>query len=771
MGVFVTRRVVILVLLLGLGVFFAPLSQAGGGPESTLVIANADSPLSLRLANEYMALRKIPRSHLLRLGKMPNLKVISVDKFRTLIGEPLAAFLFENDLQASVDTIAYSLGFPFGVKFDDDMKKENPDKRVPRVASLNSMTYLLRHVLAKDTDYPSLTVNKYFRGENGLPSGAPAHGFRSQTLWDRNGRATKREHDDDMDSYYLSTLLGFGHTQGTSYPETMHYLTRAIEADGTHPKGRVYYMVNNNVRSKCRQPAFAGAIKHLKAVKRKGEELEKGAGGQNGIVPQGKKDVMGLVAGSASFKWHESSVLLPGSIAEHLTSFGGRLDGSGQTKLTAFLRAGAAGSSGTVAEPLALWQKFPTPYIHGFYARGCSLAESFYQSVRGPYQLLIVGEPLARPFAHFKDVTVAPSLDADTPWTKTVTLKVSATDAKKTPDRAKGVKVFELWIDGRLHSSVDTSDSDSDDGDGSSALISLDTTAMADGHHDVTVVAIEDSDVATRSSTSFAVSFANGTSAVTCKTNSDTVELDETITLTGTAGDVDAIEVRDGFRLLKRINKKGGGWRIKVPAQDVGLGPVSFHAMGLKKDKVVVRSAPVHVLVEPTSLRKPKRVKIPKKRGKKRKSTLKKKGKKTKAPKKGSGLVAMVAPRAGDTVVLTVDRLGSTKGKTFAKLIAAACKDPIQEIAIYGEVEFKEDGQYEWVIAANGTLDINLDGKTLVEDLVCDGTSVRFVWSHLKAGWHGLELIYKPKGAPTLDIGIGGDQVYAPLAGKALRNK
>ena len=616
------RRFLVFALSWGSVLAMAPAIHAGGGPESTLVIANEDSPLSLRLANEYMALRKIPRSHLLRLRAMPNLRVIAVDRFRTLIGEPLAAFLKDNELEQSIDTIAYSLGFPFGVKFDSDVEGKKVDKRVPRVASLNSMTYLLRRVLAKDTDYASITINRYFRGESGLPAGAPAHGFRSATLWDRNGRATVREQDDDMDSYYLSTLLGFGATQGMTYAETINCLTRAIEVDGTHPDGRVYFMVNKNVRSETRQPGFAGAIKHLKTIKRKGEELEKGAGGQNGVVPQGKKDVMGLVAGSATFKWPTSSVLLPGSIAEHLTSFGGRLDGSGQTKLTAFLRAGAAGSSGTVAEPLAMWQKFPTPYIHGFYARGCSLVESFYQSVRGPYQLLIVGEPLARPFAYFKDVSVTPSLPEKKPWTETVTLVASATDAKKTPDRAKGVKAFELWIDGRLHDSVDVQDEET------SASISLDTTAFADGHHDVTVVAIEDSDVATRSSTSRSVTFANGTSAVTCKTNSETVELDEMITLAGTAGDVDAIEVRDGFRLLKRVNKKGGGWRIKVPAYDVGLGPVSFHAVGLKQDEIVVRSAPVQVLVEPTSLQKPKRGRTPKKKGKKR-------GNRKPAPKKG----------------------------------------------------------------------------------------------------------------------------------------
>ena len=38
--------------------------------------------------------------------------------------------------------------------------------------------------------------------------------------------------------------------------------------------------------------------------------------------------------------------------------------------------------------------------IQVHYARGCSLAEAFYQSVYAPYQLMIVGDPLCRPWAN-----------------------------------------------------------------------------------------------------------------------------------------------------------------------------------------------------------------------------------------------------------------------------------------------------------------------------------------------------------------------------------
>ena len=91
----------------------------------------------------------------------------------------------------------------------------------------------------------------------------------------------------------------------------------------------------------------------------------------------------------------------PGSLADNLTSWGGLLSGdpSGQLNLLALLAAGAAGSYGTVSEPCNFLEKFPSPQNYFFQARGFSLAECYYQSVTNPYQGLLVGEPLAAPFA------------------------------------------------------------------------------------------------------------------------------------------------------------------------------------------------------------------------------------------------------------------------------------------------------------------------------------------------------------------------------------
>ncbi|MGH8742520.1 MAG: TIGR03790 family protein, partial [Burkholderiales bacterium] len=93
---------------------------------------------------------------------------------------------------------------------------------------------------------------------------------------------------------------------------------------------------------------------------------------------------------------------LPGAMADHLTSAGGALTGSGSGQMSAlrWLEAGATASYGTVVEPCNLPQKFPDPAVAiGRYLAGDTLIEAYWKSVRMPGQGVFVGEPLAAPFA------------------------------------------------------------------------------------------------------------------------------------------------------------------------------------------------------------------------------------------------------------------------------------------------------------------------------------------------------------------------------------
>lgn len=292
----------------------------------------------------------------------------------------------------------------------------------------------------------------------------PALGFKSAHGWLPDGRPTA---DPRAPRYMLSAVLACTTGRGNSVDEALDQLRRTVAADGSRPTGTIYFLRNGDVRSKTREWAFQNAARML---------ADRGVQAVvvDGVLPNQKDDVAGAVIGTASFDWAKSgSTILPGAIVEHLTSFGGVMTkGAGQTPLTEWLKHGAAGSSGTVTEPFAIQAKFPTPFLQVHYASGCTLVESFYLSVTGPYQLLIVGDPLAQPWR--KEFTVhAPALKTEAPLTGLVEIRPQ-TEATNN----LAADAWELYVNGRRILSVPAN-----------AALAWDTRQHPDGAHTITIIA------------------------------------------------------------------------------------------------------------------------------------------------------------------------------------------------------------------------------------------------------------------------------------------
>ncbi len=58
----------------------------------------------------------------------------------------------------------------------------------------------------------------------------------------------------------------------------------------------------------------------------------------------------------------------------------------------------ATATAGTVVEPYSNPDKFASARFYYYYASGCTMLESFYQSISCPLQILLLGDPLARPY-------------------------------------------------------------------------------------------------------------------------------------------------------------------------------------------------------------------------------------------------------------------------------------------------------------------------------------------------------------------------------------
>ena len=107
------------------------------------------------------------------------------------------------------------------------------------------------------------------------------------------------------------------------------------------------------------------------------------------------------ITGSARVGLEPAPQWVPGGLGDHLTSFGGDLQGAhGHSTALDWIASGATASHGAVSEPCNHPQKFPHPLVlllH--YLQGSTAIEAYWRSVAWPQQSLFVGEPLSAPFA------------------------------------------------------------------------------------------------------------------------------------------------------------------------------------------------------------------------------------------------------------------------------------------------------------------------------------------------------------------------------------
>jgi uncharacterized protein (TIGR03790 family) len=167
---------------------------------------------------------------------------------------------------------------------------------------------------------------------------------------------------------------------------------RGVAADGTRPGGTVYLVATGDAARNVRAAGYA--------------DVEFAYGGRVRVVRSREaevaapRDVLAYFTGTARVTEMPRLGFRPGGVADHLTSAGGLLDRDYQTTALEWLQAGATGSYGTVTEPCNHVGKFPSPTVFlAHYLGGETLLEAYWKSVAMPGQGLVVGEPLARPFA------------------------------------------------------------------------------------------------------------------------------------------------------------------------------------------------------------------------------------------------------------------------------------------------------------------------------------------------------------------------------------
>lgn len=347
-----------------------PRLAAALGPHEVLVVVNGNSPRSVEVAEEFVRLRKVPEANVVRLalpeaGKVP--MEISGREFGEKIWEPARRAAEDRGVSDHILAWVYSVDFPVRISGTPPM-------------SVLGLTLLRNRPPDPEAVNAAAYVSPLFAGPDarGLKGLLPQS---FETIADWLG----------ADAPLPSMMLGFMGENGNTRDELVRCLRTGAASDGTRPTGTVYYVLSPDIRSTCRDWQFKAAREELA---RRGVEAVAASN-----FPAARRDVLGLMMGSAAADPAQVGRYLPGCMADNLTSAGAVFDNPDQTKISAWIAAGATAAAGTVTEPYSNWRKFSNGRLFAHYASGCTVMESYYQAIRCPLQLLIVGDPLARPWA------------------------------------------------------------------------------------------------------------------------------------------------------------------------------------------------------------------------------------------------------------------------------------------------------------------------------------------------------------------------------------
>ena len=360
-------------------------------PHEVLLLVNRASQPSLKVANTFIAARQIPLRNVVYLDVPESAyggsATVSPEEFTKLIWDPANAVMKERGLDQQILAWVYSVDFPIRVKTDPYDRKQ---------MSVGGMTFMRNKMpglsLVEEGNY----FSKLFAGPNKrlkFNLNAMSLGMQKKGLGE-NAQVPPEAawlQDGLRDRMPLpSMMLGYTGEKGNDVETVLECIGRGLSSDFRGKRSGIYFVQTDDVRSKCREYQFYPAINELKSRTISALITTN--------FPAGKSNVMGVLMGAENVDTSQIKSFAPGAMAEHLTSWSAEFQ-KPQSKCTDWIAAGATATAGAVVEPYSNPNKFPSARFFVHYASGCTMLESFYQSIACPLQTLLLGDPLAKPYA------------------------------------------------------------------------------------------------------------------------------------------------------------------------------------------------------------------------------------------------------------------------------------------------------------------------------------------------------------------------------------
>ncbi|MCC5847506.1 MAG: hypothetical protein JJU29_05370 [Verrucomicrobia bacterium] len=532
------KRLILLSLLTACLPLFAQL------PSETLLIVNGSSPEAMTVANHYIDLRGIPAERVLVLEPPESYFRdenggtrwrTNADRTMRIVVEPLRA-----KLEALNDP------FPTALIFSPDW---------PTRIGLG------------DGNFVSLTA---FAGTLGnLPDPERIKNGQAISPWftapDQRARGMRlaRYPATDLNEAGLHPAMVLGVFYDPLDTEAIiAALKRSAGADHAAPKGSVAIVTNTDVRTRARLPQMELAAERLA---RRNIPLHM----ETRDVPL-PDTLIGAMEGAASVPVQRryAGKLVPGSFAEHLTSFAGTFHNDSQTKMTQWIAAGAAGTVGTVDEPMSIWTKFPLVEIFERYAMGNTLLEALMQSIGSPYHSLPMGDPLCRPWGReFSAVRLETEWQENTLVIRTPGLRPSS--ANEFHLHVDGTRIPGTGPEWRWEADPETTGPAVD-----VLLHARKTWAPPETAMRRKIVKTPFSEI---------LKFSEGDAHINGRF------------LLESERDMVVWEIYQGQRQIFRESQSGKTLRATVPVSVTGEGPAIYQARGITREGRRVRSAPLQI--------------------------------------------------------------------------------------------------------------------------------------------------------------------------------
>ena len=279
------------------------LPRTGIDPSELGVLINDDDPLSVALGAYYVEARGIPEANVVHLS-LPTAAVLGRDTFAALEATTDAA------LPSQVEALLITWTTPYRV---------------------DCMSITSAFALGFDEAYCNTTGNT-------CGGTAPVDYFRSAST-----------HPVEDHGVRPTMMLAASSVRGGEA-----LIDRGIAADGTLPAGDGYLVRTTDSRRSVRYASFPEVVDRWNHEGGLRFTYVDNADGSGSNVVAETDDILFYFTGLARVGAIETNGYRPGAIADHLTSFGGRVPTSGQMSVTEWLDAGATGSYGTVVEPMQL---------------------------------------------------------------------------------------------------------------------------------------------------------------------------------------------------------------------------------------------------------------------------------------------------------------------------------------------------------------------------------------------------------------------------------